>query len=67
MCTLKVCPWFIWGTKTVLTASIELDDDDDPDATTESPEAVVPATGDTPLDGFHEPTSTKVHTEPSSA
>ena len=48
----------------VLTIAIELDDDD-PEAVTESPEAAILATEDTPLDEPPELTPTKVHTEPS--
>jgi intermembrane space import and assembly protein 40 len=50
----------------VLTVSIELDDDDDPDTATESPEAAVLTTDDTPLDAPHDSApTTKVHTESS--
>jgi len=44
----------------------ELDDDDDPDTATESPEAAVLTTDDTPLDAPHDSApTTKVHTESS--
>lgn len=44
----------------------ELDDDDDPDLTAESPETAVLTTEDTSLDTSQESTpTTKVHTEPS--
>lgn len=53
----------------LLTTSVELDDDDndDPNAAKESPEAAVLTTEDTPLDAPQEPTPTKVYTEPSSS
>ena len=50
----------------VLTVSIELDDDDDPETARESPEAAVLTTEDTSLDVPHDSApTTKVHTGPS--
>lgn len=57
----------VGGEHLVLTILVELDDDDDPSAATESPETAVLTTEDTPLDTPPEPTSTKVPTEPPSA
>jgi len=53
--------------ESVLTVSVELDDDDDPNDATESPEAAALTTEGTPLDTSQEPTPTKVHKEPPSA
>jgi len=64
MYMLKVCSYFVPRTKPFLTVSVELDDDEDPDATTESLETPVLATEDTQIDSHREPTPTKVHTEP---
>ena len=51
--------------KPVFTVSVELDDDDDPDATTESSGTPVLTTEGVPLDTPQEPMPQKVHTEPS--
>ena len=47
----------------VLTVSVELDDDDDPDGMAEPPEVPVSTTEDSPLDTPQESTPTKLHAE----
>lgn len=65
MYMLKVRSQLLLRRKTDFTISIELDDDDDSNVTTESPETAVLTTEDTSLDAPREPTPTQVHTEPS--
>jgi len=61
---LKVCSRITLRMKTVLTALVELDDDDDLDPAMESPGTDVLTTDDTSPGTPQEPTPTKVHTEP---